>query len=356
MLVYGTLLILLAASALIQMKQPEGDAGLKIMKRKNMILFISCFSIYLLMIFKAPYYGDYSRYANNFLDSAYKTIQFYWDRQKEAGFYILTKLIGEIHYSTFFYFAVTSGFLCLSLFLFLKRNADNKKLAVYFYYTIGLFAFSMAGLRQMLAMSVCLFAYEAAKKRRLIPFLLLVGVAYLLHNSALFFLPAFLIGWIPWKPKYHLAILGGCGIIILFFRRLYAWISDWMNYEYTIESTGNGGIFLVILLIIGLLGIVYRKRLFDTGKDNLFFLNMHFTVILLWIFRMFTRTAERPAFYYLYASVILLDRILSLKTEGLEEERTRKLLVYFAVVFFGLFFIYRTLRDGNLIPYVWIFQ
>lgn len=82
---------------------------------------------------------------------------------------------------------------------------------------------------------------------------------------------------------------------------------------------------------------------------------MHFAVILLWIFRMFTRTAERPTFYYLYASVILLDRILSLKSEKDEEERTRKLLVLLSVLLFGVFFLYRTIRDGNLVPYTWIF-
>ncbi len=355
MVIYGLVLIFLAALALIQINREEDNTGYVVGKGNNIALFISCFAIFLLMALKAPLSGDYSRYAINFLDSANKSIQFYLDRQLEVGFYVLTKLIGELHYSTVFYFAVTSAFICLSLFFFIKRYAGNKKYAVYFYYTIGLFAFSMAGLRQVLAMSVCLFAYEAARKRKIIPFLLLVGAAYFLHKSALFFLPAFFIGRIPWKAKYHLVILSVYGIIGLFFQRIYGWITDWMNYDYVIESTRNGGIFLLILLVIGFLGIVYREKLMAADKDNLFFLNMHFAVILLWIFRMFTRTAERPTFYYLYASIILLDRILSLKLEGEEGERTRKLLVLCSIVFFGMFFLYRTLRDGNLVPYLWIF-
>ncbi len=358
MIIYGSLLAILAASALFQLNKPENNAGYKhgykAWKGEKFTLFLSCLSIYFLMIFKSPLSGDYSRYAYNFLDAANKNIQFYWER-KEAGFYILTKLIGELHYSVFFYFAVTSAFICISLFFFLKRYACNKKYAVYFYYTIGLFAFSMAGLRQMLAMSVCLFAYEAAKKRKAITFLIFVGTAFLLHKSALFFLPAFFIGWVPWKKKYHLVILAVYAVTGIFFQRLYAWITDWMNYDYTIESTGNGGIFLLILLVIGFLGVVYRKRLLEADKDNLFFINLHFAVIMLWTFRMFTRTAERPTFYYLYASVILLDRILSLKSEGDEDARTKKCLVLLSVLFFGIFFLYRTFRDGNLVPYLWIF-
>ncbi len=355
MIVYGSLLAVLAASALIRINKQEDNTACRAGKENNTTLFLSCLSIYLLMILKAPLTGDYSRYAYNFLDTANKSLQFYWERGTEAGFYILTKLIGDLHYSVFFYFAVTSAFLCLSLFFFLKRFAVNKKYAVYFYYTIGLFAFSLAGLRQALAMSVCLFAYESARKRKAIPFLLLVGAAFFLHKSALFFLPAFFVGQVPWKKKYHLLILTAYAIVGIFFQRLYAWITDWMNYDYSIESTGNGGIFLLILLVIAFLGVVYRQRLMDANPDSLFFLNMHFAVILLWIFRMFTRTAERPTFYYLYASVILLDRILSLKSEKDEEERTRKLLVLLSVLLFGVFFLYRTIRDGNLVPYTWIF-
>ncbi len=353
MIVYGSLLLILAALALFQIKKTE-HTKYSAQNGNNAVLLFSCFLVYFLMIFKAPFSGDYSRYANNFLDSVNKSISFYWERNMEAGFYILTKLIGKLHYSIFFYFAVTSAFLCISLFFFLKRYAWSKKYAIYFYYTIGLFAFSMAGLRQVLAMSVCLFAYEAARRRKLLPFLLLVGSAYFLHKSALFFLPAFLIARVPWKTKYHLVILGVYGIIGLLFQRLYTWIADWMNYDYVIESTKNGGIFLAILLVIAFLGIVYREKLMAADPDNLFFLNMHFAVILLWIFRMFTRTAERPAFYYLYASIILLDRILSLKSNGEEEERIRKCLVLLSVIFFGIFFLYRTLRDGNLVPYIWI--
>lgn len=359
MIVYGLLLTLLAALALIQTNKTEDNVGYRtgyrIGKRNDLALLISCFSIYLLMILKAPLAGDYSRYAYNFLNSVDRTIKFYWDRKEDSGFYILTKMIGEINYSTVFYFAVTSAIICISLFFFIKRYASNKRYAIYFYFTIGLFAFSLAGLRQALAMSICLFAYEAAKRRKIIPFLLIVGVAYLLHKSALFFLPVFFVGWVPWKAKYHLVVLTAYGIIGLFFHRFYAIITNWMGYDYDIESTRNGGIFLLILLIIGFLGIVYRKKLLERDQGNLFFLNMHFVVIMMWVFRMFTRTAERPTFYYLYASIILLDRILDLKMEG-EEEKARKIMVLSSVFFFGLFFLYRTIRDRDLIPYISIFH
>lgn len=356
MLPYVAVLVILGVSALLTVKKAEySDTG-ALMEKRTPTLFLSCLLLYLLMVLKAPLGGDYSRYADNFLDSAGKSFRFYFDRQKEAGFYMFTKLLSEVSLNPVFYFAVTSAIICICCFFFLKRYAYNKKYAVYFYYTIGLFAFSLAGLRQALAMSVCLFGYEAIRKRKPVRFLLIVGIAFLFHKSAVFFLPAFFLGRIPWKAKYQVPILFAYGLAGIFFDRLYTMIAVWMNYDYGIESTGNGNIFLIILLIIGFLGIIYRKQLIELDKDSLLFLNMHFVVILLWLFRLFTRTAERPAFYYLYGSVILLDRILSLKAAGNDKEITKKCMILCSVALFGAFFLYRTLRDGNLIPYIWIFH
>lgn len=355
MLPYIMILILFATLALLSKAESYTESGVRL-EGKTFALLTSCFLLYLLTILKSPITGDYSRYADNFFNSVKYTFTFYLERKKEAGFYMFTKLLSEIQYNTFFYFAVTSAILYLCLFFFLKKYAVNKLYAIYFYYTIGLFAFSLAGLRQSLAMSICLFAYGMIRKRKPAAFIIIVAIAFLFHKSAVFFLPAYFIGRIPWKAKYHFAILAGYGLLGIFFDRFYYLVASWMDYDYGIESTGNGSIFLIILLIIGFLGVVYRKELIATDKESLLFLNMHFVVILLWIFRLFTRTAERPALYYLYGSIILLDRILSLRSEDREKEITRKCILLCSVVLFGVFFLYRTIRDGNLIPYISIFH
>ncbi|SHO45665.1 EpsG family protein [Anaerocolumna xylanovorans] len=356
MLPYISVLVILGVLALLTISETKYSEDGILMGKKSPVLLISCLLIYLLMILKSPVTGDYSRYADNFFNSTKYSFRFYLERKKEAGFYMFTKLLSEINLSTFFYFLVTSSIICICLFFFLKRYAYNKKYAIYFYYTIGLFAFSLAGLRQTLAMSLCLLAYEPIRKRKPLQFLLIVGAAFLFHKSAVFFLPAYFLGRIPWKAKYHIPILLGYGLTGILFDRLYSMVAAWMDYDYGIESTGNGSIFLIILLIIGFLGVIYRKELTELDKDSLLFLNMHFAAILLWLFRLFTRTAERPAFYYLYASIILLDRILSLKAKDNDKEITRKCILLFSLALFGVFFIYRMLRDNNLIPYVSVFH
>lgn len=356
MVVYLFVLTVIFLFALIQQK-PEKLLVVKTgraVRTNSFFLILSMALIYLIMILKLPAVGDYRQYALNFLYSIYKPMDRYLDIMKEPAFYVLTKLLTNYTLNTFWYFAITSAVICISTGIFINRYGDNKKYAIYFYFTIGLFAFTMAGLRQSLAMSICLFAHEAIRKRKLLRFLILVGLAFLFHKSAIFFLPAYFLAKIKWKPMNLLAMTAVYGLISFSFNALYNYIRDWLDYNYGIEDTGNGGIFLTILLIISVLAILYKNKLLLKDPNNLMFINLHFGVIALWLFRMFTRTVERPAFYYMYSTIILLDKILELQAENETEATNQKILIVSSLFLFALFFIYRTARDRNLIPYIFI--
>ncbi|BCJ94689.1 hypothetical protein acsn021_22580 [Anaerocolumna cellulosilytica] len=356
MLVYLFVLTVLFMIALIKTKPDKilPDESRATAKTPPFFVFLLLSFIYFIMILKQPAVGDYRQYALHFLSSVYRPMDKFLNIMEEPAFYVLTKFMTNYTLSTFWYFAVTSAVICISVGIFINRYSDNKKYAIYFYYTIGLFAFTMAGLRQSLAMSVCLFAHEAIRKRKPLRFLLLVCLAFLFHKSAVFFLPAYLLAKIRWKTMNVLGIVAVYGFISITFNSLYQYIADWLDYSYGIEGTGNGGIFLAILLIISALAIIYKNKLLLKNPDNLIFINLHFGVLALWLFRMFTRTVERPAFYYLYSTIILLDKILDLQADNETEATNQKILVISSLFLFALFFLYRTARDRNLIPYIFI--
>lgn len=324
-------------------------------QKHSAVLFISVTLVYFLMALKSPVSGDYSQYAVHFINSEYRTVADMANNKGEQGFHALTKFINTFTGNPSWYFAITSAIICISLFHFIRKHADNQKYALYFYFTIGLFAFSLAGLRQALAMSICLFAYDAIKEKKLLKFFIIVLIAFFFHKSAVFFLPAYFIARFKWKKESVFLVTLLYGIILVFFNSLYYSIATWLNYDnYSIESTGNGGIFLIILLVISALCLIYKDKLLLKDSSNIIFINLHLTVLAMWVFRMFTRTVERPAFYYLYATIIVLDKIFSLQLDTEEENNTLKILILSALILFGLFFMYRLMRDRNLIPYVFI--
>lgn len=353
MIFYILVLLLLLAMAVLNERQNLSHWHYKEeFKKKNVSLLIAMGSIFLLMALKEPVSGDYRQYASHFLNIMYKSLKDGNILLSEPGFFFFNKGLRYIISDTTYFFAVTSAIICLAAGRYINKFADNKRYAVFFYYSIGLFAFSMAGLRQTLAMSICLFSYTSIKERKLLKFTLFMGLAFLFHKSAIFFFPAYFIAGVKWKFHTITAIVALYAMVCVFFSNIYEYIAKWLDYDYGIESTGNGWVFLMILMIISILALIYRNDLLRVNPDNIIFINLHFTVLALWIFRMFTRTVERPSYYYLYASIILLDKILSLKSEKDTDILTRKLLILSSLFFFGIFFIYRLLRDGNLLPYV----
>lgn len=345
MYVYILILIVLFLMAAINHKSISASAKMK----------ISLTMIFLLMTLKAPILGDYSRYADNFIRTAFLTIKEMVAYKGEIGFHTLTKAITYITDNPSVYLAITSAIICIMLGMYINRFAVSKIYAVYFYFTIGLFAFSMAGLRQVLAMSICLFAYEAIRKKRLILFIAIIGAAFLFHKSAIFFLPAYPIARFRWKWNDILIALACFGACLIFYKELYSYITEWLGYEnYTMSNSGNGEIFAVILVAIGVLGFIYKDKLLHFDSSNLMFLNLHFALIVLWMIRFFIGSVDRPSFYYLYATIILLDRIFSLEFEDSSMERTNKFLLISALMLFGVFFVYRLMRDINLLPYILI--
>lgn len=353
MVFYIIVLLLLTLLAVFKTRQNASPYNTEMVNNKdNIHLWIGMLSIFFLMALKQPITGDYSRYATHFMTIMYKSLKGQSFLLSEPGFFYFNRFLRSLTDNSGYFFAMTAGIICFCVGRFILKNADNKRFAVFFYYTIGLFAFSMAGLRQTLAMSICLFAYSAMKRRKFLQFAVIIAIAFLFHRSAIFFLPAYFIANIKWKFHTIFGVISLYSVIFLFFDRIYEYIVGWLDYDYGIESTGNGGIFLIILVIISVLTLIYRGKLLELDPNNIIFINLHFTVLALWIFRLFTRTVERPSYYYLYASIILLDKILSIKLERDKDIITRKILVLASLVFFGLFFMYRLFRNGNLLPYI----
>ncbi len=92
--------------------------------------------------------------------------------------------------------ALFSLFICFSFSFLYYKYSKNVFLSFYLHVTIGLFAISMSGWRQISAVCICIFAFEMMKNRKLILFIILVYTAYLFHESALCFIPIYFLSYI----------------------------------------------------------------------------------------------------------------------------------------------------------------
>lgn len=96
----------------------------------------------------------------------------------------------NIGYNGFLFFI---AMVCsITIGIFIKRYVADELTAV-FIFIMFLLAMYMSGIRQCTALSLCILAFIMADKRKLLPFLMLIALAYTIHNSSIVFLPVYLL-------------------------------------------------------------------------------------------------------------------------------------------------------------------
>lgn len=196
----------------------------------NTRLFFAILPLFLIMALKSVSVGCdtisyYIRYigAVDMLD-AENTIT-------EPGFNMLSYFFHDILKVPFWlFYAVVSVFVCFVLGMLLRHFSTDIYLSLFIYMTIGLFTISMSGLRQIIAISLCMIplifhkVYEDTLAhsmwKRFCFVVLSIGlvfIAYTFHNSVIVFIPyLFLFDVrISKAGAYTLIILS---ILTLFFR------------------------------------------------------------------------------------------------------------------------------------------
>ncbi len=314
---------------------------------------LAIFPLFLLLALKGESVGADTESYNRIFNTMGKG----WDKFNEtyvrievgykALLWLLTKITSWVQIQ-YFVFA-TFTFVVITRFFY--KNSDNPYLCGILFLGFNLYSFYMSGLRQAYAMTICLIAYEMIKKRKLIYFLIITAIAFLFHKAALFFLPAYFIA--NHKPKKSLAFLYILVIVVVavFNKQIFGLGAEILELNYGIEETGNGFVMFSIMAIITLWSFLARENLLrhDSNNSRLFMLNL--VAMLLWVLRLFSRTAERPSMFYAFFTILLIDQLISSYKSVVRDRGILVLEVAVPTLGF-MYFVYRLISNMSLVPYV----
>ena len=273
----------------------------------------------------------------------------------EPGFIYLNKLLVQITSEFQWLVILTAVFLSISIGIFVYKNARDPFLALLFFITLGLFQFSLSGIRQTIAIAITLMSMELIKKRKLVWFLGVIMLAALFHKSALLFFPAYFIANRSITIKNLIIYLVAFTAIYFSADFFLLKAAEILELNYGIEETNNGYVFFFIVLVITVLGfwnrlqIVFRKKqnLILFKRSNIIFINLNFISLLLWTIRLISRTAERVTFYYMPSTYLLLEEYVS----SIKTSKNRMIAYVIVTALAVTLFIYRIFRDTSLVPY-----
>ena len=256
----------------------------------------------------------------------------------ESLFYLFIWISARIFSSTQFLIFSTTAFVTISAMRFIYKHSQNVMLSVVMYISLGLMTFNANGMRQAVAMSVCLFAYDFVQKKRLVPFSLVVILATQFHKSAFFFFIVYVISYfkLNWKTGIFFAVASV--LFLLLADRLAGLFDSFTGKDYAEgEPFETGGYITLIIYILTIIFALVAGK--GEGREDTLVLTLLLAVVgaVLYVGRYISvQIYERMNYYFFYSLLLLLPQSLTATGKG---ERT--MLVTIIYVLCILLFAYR---------------
>lgn len=244
----------------------------------------------------------------NFLSTREISLEDYW--REEGSFYLLVWLISRFTDNVQIFLVVITAIMTGCVFKFISVHSENFMLSCIIYICLGSMTFSMNGMRQALAMSICLLAYGFAVNKKFVPFLLIVLFAMTFHISAFIFLLVYPLS--NFSKLHFVPLLIAGGLFIAFSSKLAVLYDSLTGKEYALGESMEGGGFVTVaiyLLVVVLVMLFYKNFEIESSKIEPLFA-LCFVGLVIYSTRYFsTQIFERISYYFYYFVILLIPKL-----------------------------------------------
>lgn len=263
----------------------------------------------------------------------------------ELGYVVFEKLIGSITPSHLFYKFIVAIIFMSALGKFIYKNSVDPFISFIVYDALMYNMFSLTGYRQVISVSLgILCGYEFIKKRRFIPFLILLVVSSLFHRSILIFIIFYFLANKKITHRYVLVATAMIAVLVVERNNVFNYVKVLVGYE---QYSGTYGFaqqtFLLLLILLTIGVIICRKQIVRyaeyRGLNYAVYYNAFILTWAMFPLAMVSPTSMRLVYDFGFISFLLLIPVLVKSFHSL----TNRIIVYgFLILTFGYFIITRS--------------
>lgn len=273
-----------------------------------------------------------------------------YDLGQNPGFWIINIILKTIGFSTQSYLMIYALLTNVIYLWFIKKYSDNLWLSIFLFFTMGCYTFTMAAIKQCIAVAFCLIATDKIIHDKKIPFIVWVLIASTFHPYSLMYFIVPFLTFEAWCNKTYFLLLtfGLIGISLQALLGTVVNITTMLGEEYDATSfVGEGINFsrLVVVWVPVIISFIIRKYLkrnnnrIDNIILNLTILNAEIMFIgLFGTANYFGRLAN----YFIIFQTLCLPHLF----RGFNKS-SQKLIVMFCVIGFLLYFYYANVINQN---------
>lgn len=236
---------------------------------------------------------------------------------KDVGYPLLVKTfqIFSNSFRTYLFFIAILFFGFLGRFLYLNTNRLNDLILAFVLYSVMFYSFySITGLRQTIAMSICIFSIEFIKKRNFLKFILCIISVVTIHKSVVFFIPVYFIYNFKFTKLLYFSSLILFPIIFALKNEIAFFLIKFSGSKYDTYKNFEGEtgtyVFTFFLLILGLVIILFLKKILITSPNSKMYLNIFSVAVILTPLTYVNPSLMRIVMYYSFFLIIIIPFII----------------------------------------------
>lgn len=201
------------------------------------------------------------------------------------AFQVYSSLLHDLTGNYHVFFMIAAFFVQYSFIRTIRRYADSFVIGIGLYICLGTYVFSMAAMKQTIAMAILMLAIPNLLDRSYVKYYFLVFVAFLFHTYAIAFaiLPLFNVK--PWKLR-TIVLLVAVYIVMENFESVIGSFLDYANEqgkdvaEYEVFDNAQINVFRVaVYAVVPLLSLVFRSYLFRGKYAPCYNILIHMSII-----------------------------------------------------------------------------
>ncbi len=304
----------------------------------------------------------YAYYKSYMQKGSYQILDILQEDFNDKGYVLLQAILAKLNCKFWVLLTLSAVVYVGGMAWYIKKYSKNYWMSIFIFLALGLYTFAFSGIRQTIAMGLCMIAYMLANK---IPgwkgFLVYVGITYVahtIHASAIIFLPVYFLQKIPYKTITVFIFLGIAGLTMLFknqFANLILQLAIETSDKYEgYEMVENAGAGIMLYLFIFM---TVALRLVASGSMNEVAKKDNSVYLLLCMLILFPATQSGGAmmriYYYYYMFIIVfLPNVL----ESIDDLKTKQLAYLMLSLFLLWFYMSNNYARTMLIPYHFFWQ
>jgi hypothetical protein len=259
---------------------------------------------------------------------------------KDPGYPVFEKLVSTFtgEYQLFLMLIAIIFFLPLGNFIYKNTTRLIDAILAFIIYSVLFYRFfSITGHRQTIATAAALCGFELIKRKKLIPFLILIFIASNIHKSVLLFIPFYFIAQIS-KPKiFFFLVLLIFPVIMVFRNNLSTYLKVLGGYEeYGIYEGAGTSTFTFLFLLISIVALLRSKIILKNNKKAQLYYNA-FAIALLFIpLTWVNPSAMRVVQYFSIFMLLFVPEIIN-SFQAVSLQLKRELTFFTIIILIALF-------------------